>query len=214
VSATVIRVGSFVTALTVGLCASTSASAAEDSHAGYFVGADFGAARYSARSVALDLGSDVLRSRDQERADSAWGVNVGYLATRYIGWEAAYHDFGKTSARLAGANAASAGNVELASQGTTVALIGAVPFGKWEADWKLGYLFAHTSLAIDGSGAPGRFQAHAASKSETPFASLGIPYNITDQWNTGVAFADYTLGDDETGKVHSLTAAFSVEYRF
>jgi hypothetical protein len=196
------------------MCASTTALAADPAGAGYFVGVDLGAGRYSARNVALDLGSDVLSSRNQKRADSAWAVNVGYFGTRYIGWEAAYHDFGKTSGRLAGANAGSTGTVELDSQGTTLAFVGTVPFGKWEADWKLGYLFAHTSLSVSGSVAAGSFQAQSASKSETPFASLGLGYNVTEQWNTGLAVADYTVGDNETGKVHVITAAFSVAYRF
>ncbi len=213
-SATLMRVGTFVTALTLGMCASTSARAADAMGAGFFAGVDFGAARYSARSAAFDLGSDVLNSRNQKRADSAWGVNVGYFATRYFGWEAAYRDFGTTSARLAGANASSSGDVNLASQGTTLAFVGTVPFGKWEADWKLGYLFAHTSLAASGSVSSGSFQGKAAAKSQTPFASLGFAYNFTDQWNTGLALADYTVGNDDTGKVHVINATFSVAYRF
>jgi hypothetical protein len=198
----------------MGMCATTSATAADSTGAGFFTGVDLGAAQYPERNVALDLGSDVLSSRNQQRSDFAWAASVGYLATRYVGWEAAYHDFGTTSAHLAGASASSNGSVELASQGTTLAFVGTVPFGKWEADWKLGYLFAHTSLTASGNVPAGAFQANAAAKSQKPFVALGLGYNLTDHWNTGLSFADYTVGSDETGKVHVITAAFSAAYRF
>ena len=213
-SATLIRVGTFVTTLTLSLCASTTVLAEEPNRAGYFIGLDLGAARYPSRSAALDLGSDVLSSRDQKRTDSAWAANVGWLASRYIGWEAAYHDFGTSTAQLVDTSAAAAGTVQFDSQGTTLALVGMVPFGKWEADWKLGYLFAYTSFSASGSVAAGSFDAQATSKSETPFASLGLACNVTDNWNTGLAVADYTVGNDDTGKVHVITATVSIAYRF
>ena len=190
------------------------ACAAESSD---YVGVDFGLIHKpdTARFVLGigELDSDIPTSHEIDR-----GVFVGHQFSRNFALEGGYRDLGTLYGALYAApgSAPAQGDFRLTFKGPALALVGNLPFGRWEAYGKLGTMITNTRLALDATADVGAAHLRASAWNAAAMAEIGIRYHISRRWDVGLAQGAFApLGKrHETGTVNLKMTNFALRYHF
>lgn len=137
--------------------------------------------------VRADLGRSEMRNEAglgspnntvaEDKSDSSWALGVGYHFNRYIALDLGYVDLGKAEAYLSTpAPIEFSGHSSVAIEGTTVALMGMLPIGRWGPYVKAGMLFSKTESRFDGQLLGSSVGYRGADHDEDPFFSGGLRY--------------------------------------
>jgi hypothetical protein len=103
-----------------------------------------------------------------------------------------HFDYGKSQA--------CSGNVSFSAKGETVVAIGTLPFGKWDASFKVGILRADAHLGFSGTIDNSAFENHLTVINTHPLYGVGLGYNIDSHWRTHFGFTTYR----EVGSTDSI----------
>ena len=192
-----------------------AAAAATDSD--YYVNADVGL-NFEHGAVRLDMGPDVLNKVPSNQHDFIWGLSLGEQFTRHFALEVGYRDLGSMSGSLVNAPGSSpaTGSFRFTANGPTVALVGRLPFGRWEADLKLGSLIADSHLSTQVTDRFGTTDLHASTWNAGLFTEVGIGYRFGDHWNVSLDEATFSdVGRKYvTGRWNVRATMLRASYRF
>jgi hypothetical protein len=204
----------FVIALGVASLQSATATEADSS---YYVNADVGL-NFERGKVRLVLGPDVLNRVPLNQHAAVWGLSVGERFTRHFALEVGYRDLGSVYGALVnapGTNSAT-GSMRFTSSGPTVVAVGIVPFGRWEADFKLGTLIADSHLSLQVTDSRGTSYLHASTWNAGLLTGVSIGYHVSDRWKLsfGETFFDNIGRRDVTGHWNLSATTIEASYRF
>lgn len=115
----------------------------------------------------------------EDDKDSSWTVGVGYRFNRYIALDFGYVDLGEVKADQGVPGFDYSARFRYAAEGTTMALVGIVPIGRWEPYVKAGMLFSKTVARLDGQILGDSFSFRSSHDSDDPFFGAGLRYRIT-----------------------------------
>ena len=183
----------FFLALGVTSLEPLQAAAATDSR--YYLDADVGV-NFEQGKVNLDVGPDVLHRVSNHQLDTMWGFSVGEQFTRHFALELGYRDLGRISGSLInvpGSNPAT-GSFGWSAHGPTTTLVWRFPVGRWEADFKLGSLFAYSHVSAQVTDGFGSYTRHVFAWNPGWLAEIGLGYRLTDHWTV-------SLREDAFGKI-------------
>lgn len=147
----------------------------------------------------------------------SWNVAVGYRFNPNIALELGYVDLGKVEADLTDASGAtdSSAHASFAADGTTLALIGTFPIGRWEPYLKAGVLFSSTDLRFAGAIDAAPFAGRLTNDNEDPLYGTGVRFAATESLRI---FLDVTffhaVGEPETGRSSYFNTSLGVLWRF
>jgi OOP family OmpA-OmpF porin len=175
--------------LVILACAGTTARA-DDKH-GLYVGAGAG---YGSQEFTIN-------TQDFKDNTTAWKGFVGYRFMRFVGFEAAYVDFGKASDELnfGGGNT----SVDAKTHGETAEITGTLPLGDFfEIYGKAGYLWWNT----DVSGA----SSSNSSSGHDPVYGAGAAIIVAKKVGIRLEYEKFDIKD--TKSVYLTT--IGLEWRF
>jgi opacity protein-like surface antigen len=192
-----------------------AAAAAPDP--GYYLDADAGI-NFERGTVRLTPGPDVLNKVPDNQHDGIWGFSLGEQFTRHFALELGYRDLGRVSGALVnapGANPAT-GSFRFSASGPTLAMVWRVPFGRWEADFKLGSLFADAHLSMQVTDRLGGFAVHESAWNPGLLVEAGVGYRLTDHWTVSLSKASFSnIGRrDTTGRWNVQAVMLGASYHF
>jgi OOP family OmpA-OmpF porin len=174
---------------TIVLALAVTFARADEKH-GLFIGAGAG------------YGSTELSVSTENFQDNttAWKAFVGYRFVRFVGFEAAYVDFGKASDTL---NLGGPTDVSLKTHGETAEIVGTIPIGSFlEIYGKGGYLW-WSADADDGTS------SETSSGSDVVYGG-GAKIIFAKKFAIRVEYEKFDIED--TKDVYLITAGF--EWRF
>ena len=205
------------------LCCACAVSAVAAAESGPYLGADLGWAYSRDENVAWRVSpATVLTGTGLNEHDIIWSLLAGYRFNRYFGVEAGYVDLGRFLTSLSGQSGTGTarGNSAFSVKGETVAVVGTLPFGKWDFSLKGGVLFADTRLTISGTNGTTRIDDRVSTTTGHIFAGASLGYALDSHWRMQIGFADYFRvgsGGNDHGRINgpnirALTGG--VTYRF
>jgi OmpA-like transmembrane domain len=160
-----------------------------------------------------ELDSDIPTHHEIDR-----GVFVGHQFNRNFAIEVGYRDLGTLSGPLKAPPgfAPEEGDFQLTFKGPQLALVGILPFGRWEAYGKLGTMITDTHLSLDATGEAGVAQLERSAWNAAVTAEAGIRFLISRRWDVGLAEGAFGhLGKThETGSVTLKTTNLALRYHF
>lgn len=201
------------------LCTVGVASAADS---GFYLNLDQGEAVYPASGV-QNFGDVRLTGNRFDRTDFTWDFGAGYRFNRYFSLEAGYVDLGERSGLISGyaGKTLALGDTTFAAKGETLAAIGVLPFGKWEAFFKAGILRGDAHIDFSGAEGNAPLRSRLTIINTHPLFGIGMGYNITDRWHLRFGLDTYrSVGSTDELKgiriygpnINTLTVG--VAYRF
>ena len=201
------------------LCATGAAGAAES---GPYLGADLGWGFTRGNVAWRNSPSTALGGPGLSDQDAAWSFSAGYRFNRFFGVEAGYVDLGHFSASLTGRSNAPDAHADMifSARGGTVAAVGTMPFGNWEAYLRGGVLFANTHITVSGSNDTVSIDDRVSAETAHALAGVGLGYNVDAHWHAQIGVTGYfhvgstvsSNGRINGPNIRALTAG--VTYRF
>jgi OmpA-OmpF porin, OOP family len=161
--------------------------------AGPYVTADLGWA-FTPQSVGWRLSpTNELTGSGYHDPDVAWTLAAGYRFNRYFGVEAGYVDLGRFTGSISDRSGLTNGLAELSSshKGETLAAVGTLPFGQWEAYLKAGALRADSQVRVTGSEGTSAIEDGASTHTVHGFFGVGLGYNFDAHWRAQFGLTDY-----------------------
>jgi OOP family OmpA-OmpF porin len=182
---------SFVVAMVFILAGLAGTVARADDKHGLYIGAGAG---YGSQE--FDISTESFKDNT-----TAWKGFVGYRFMRFIGFEAAYVDFGKASDQLnfGGGNQ----SVDVKTHGETAEIVGTLPLGDFfEIYGKAGYLWWNTDVnGVSNSN---------SDSGNDPVYGAGAAIIIAKKFGIRLEYEKFDIKD--TKSVYLTTAG--VEWRF
>jgi OOP family OmpA-OmpF porin len=208
------------TAAVLALAISAAASATES---GFYLGANYGQSMFSVEQGEIGIFA-VTTSSSIDDSDTAWSISAGYRFNPYLGVELAYRDLGQVTIVETGTSSfptlSGRINGSVGATGTSVVLVGTLPFNKFEFFGKLGAMFAKTDLDVlvtitQGGVTQSGSDGTSANTTET-VAGLGVGYSFTDHVYMKLEWERIPeVGDqDETGEGDVGILSLGFQYRF
>jgi OmpA-like transmembrane domain len=200
-------------------CTTGAVAAAES---GPYVAVDLGWA-FSPQDVAWRISPVTeLTGSGLHDHDVAWALSAGYRFNRYLGLEAGFLDLGQLKGLVSDHSGATNAQAELSSshKGETLALVGILPFGNWEAYMKAGVLFADTQIRANGAADAVTIEGTVSSRTTHSLVGAGLGYKLDAHWRAQIGLTGYYDVGSASGNgisingptVRLLTAGIS--YRF
>lgn len=201
------------------LCATGAAQAAES---GPYLGANLGWA-FTSGSVDWRTAPGIaLEGPALSEQDLVGSFFAGYRFNRFFGVEAGYADLGHFSSSLTGRSNSPDAHADMttSARGGTVAAVGTIPFGNWEAYLKGGVLFANTHITVSGSNDTVSIDDRISSETAHALFGAGLGYNVDAHWRAQIGITTYFhvgshVGDNDRingPTIRALTAG--VTYSF
>ena len=209
-----IQLADLATALALIASTSLAAPANADDDSGWYIGAGLGEVDYGERGQIRTNEEILLATQHRDSGDplsSSVSLWVGYRINRYLSIETGYIDNTTREFTLTNDADENVGTFSFHTEGATLAVVGGLPFGKWEPYARLGVFFAATEGSIRGPS--GTLQWANRERSAELLTSLGLAYNFTAHWQ---AKLEGTYVPDAGGPVEADTEVVTVgfTYRF
>ena len=204
--------------LALGVTSLQPLRAATETDSGYYLNAD-GGVNFESGTVRLHLLPDEVLSRvPTNQYEGIWGFSVGEQFTPHFGVELGYRKLGVISGALTnapGSNPAT-GSFRFSANGPTAALVWRVPFGRWEADFKVGTLAAVAHLSMQVTDHLGTFALHTSAGNPGLLGEAGVGYRLTDHWTASLNEASFNeIGRrGVTGRWGVRATLIGMSYRF
>jgi Outer membrane protein beta-barrel domain len=188
---------------------------------GFFVGANFGSAKYdldTSRSY-LPAGVPAVRAETDDSAGTL-ALAVGYRFGRYFGLEASYVDLGDAGGKETGRVTfpvvhESHAEYSRGVTGPAVAAFAVLPVAKLEFSIKAGVLFASSDYELVYSEFLTGYSLDESVSTEATSVGLGVAYLFTESFAAKVDWTRYLeVGDANAGEfdIDTLTAGFQFSF--
>jgi hypothetical protein len=212
--------GFLLAAITLG--AALDEKVLADDLSGAYLGANFGRARNSYDTGAIDTqieeiaaGADEtvkFTARSVRRLSDAWWVNTGYFFTPYFGMDAAFFHIGEVKylavgkLSISGASQSLSTATEVSSRGPALSLIGRLPLTEsFEADLRVGDYYGKAVLDNQLTVGSKGVSISSSKSNSSLLAGVGGAYTFGGHWSIRL---DY-LRVNQTGDTNSV-GRFSV----
>jgi hypothetical protein len=129
-----------------------------------------------------------------------WGISGGYRFNQYVNLQAGFVELGELVGQLTSTSGGvtETAQTQYSARGETLAVVGTLPWRKWELFLKGGVLFADTQLnSVGGQALPS-----TSSQTQHGLVGLGFERYWDENWSVEVAFTDY-LAVGDTASVHA-----------
>jgi hypothetical protein len=129
-----------------------------------------------------------------------WSISGGYRFNQYVNVQAGFVELGELVGQLAitQGGATQIVQTQYSAKGETLAVVGTLPWRKWELFLKGGVLFADTELSSVG-GQP--LTGSTSSQTQHGLVGLGFERYWDVNWSVEAAFTDY-LAVGDTTRIH------------
>jgi len=124
-----------------------------------------------------------------------WGISGGYRFNQYVNLQAGFVELGELVGQLTNTSGGitQTAQTQYSARGETLAVVGTLPWRKWELFLKGGVLFADTQFNSTGGQA---FPGSASSQTQHALVGLGFERYWNENWSIEAAFTDYlAVGD-------------------
>jgi opacity protein-like surface antigen len=202
--------------LCVPFAALAIAQAASADDSGWYLGAGVGLADTADRSQLCCAGFPLLTGRTHDNKTS-WGVAAGYRFNQSLAIELGYVDLGELTSEVADATAATDARaaVGFSAEGVTLAMIGTLPFGKWEPYLKAGVFYSSTVLEYSGSLSGVPFGARITNDDEDAIYGIGVGYALSEHIRIHLDTTYFMeVGEPEKGRAEYLNTSIGATWRF
>ena len=163
------------------------------------------------------IGGDPVITGPTDDNDWSWAVGAGYRFNKNIALELGYLDLGKISANLADASGATdaTGDSSFEAEGTTFALVGSFPMGRWEPYLKAGVLFSRTDLQFQRTLGAATTDRRVTADNEDPLYGAGVRFTVTQPLQVYLDLTYFDeVGEPETGQSSYLNSSLGILWRF